>query len=252
MADEHDSAHEPPGEQQQDQHSRRGDPVDLAEAMSAIARQLRHERQPVESTLEAITGAAVQAVPAASDAGISFLPAHSRVESRAPTGDRPAALDKLQDALGEGPCLRAVREQETVHIPDMSAERRWPRFAAAACRHGVGSMLSVRLYVTTDKKLGALNLYADAPGAFDEESVTIARVFAVHAAIALAAAERETHLENALRSRDRISQAKGILMERYKLTADQAFTLLARASSVTNRKIRDIAEEIATTGDLPT
>lgn len=229
-----------------------GDRVDLAEAMSEIARGLRHERQPVESTLEAITEAAVQAVPAAADAGISFMPDRSRVESRAPTGARPAALDKLQDELGQGPCLRAVRDQEIVEIRDMAAEQRWPRFAAAAREHGVGSMLSLRLYVAADTKLGALNLYADSPEAFDEESVAIARVFAVHAAIALAAAERESNLEAALRSRDRISQAKGVLMERFKLTPDQAFTLLARASSVTNRKIRDVAEEIATTGDIPT
>ena len=231
--------------------ARAGDPVDLAEAMSDLARGLRHERQPVETTLEAITEAAVDAVPAATDAGISFMPGRSRVEPRAPTGDRPAALDKLQDELGEGPCLRALRDQEIVQIHDMADERRWPRFAEAARRHGVGSMLSLRLYVTDEKKLGALNLYADTPHAFDDESVAIGRVFAVHAAIALAAAERETHLENALRSRDRISQAKGILMERYKLTPDQAFTLLARASSATNRKIRDIAEEITSTGDIP-
>ena len=242
MSQAHDSDQGAPG----------GGRIDLAEAMGSIARGLRRERQPVETTLEAITEAAVDAVPGAVDAGISFLPSQSRVESRAPTGDRPAALDKLQDDLGQGPCLRAVREQEIVQIHDMATERRWPRFAAAARGHGVGSMLSVRLYVTEDKKLGALNLYAEAPHAFDDESVAIARVFAVHAAIALAAAERETHLENALRSRDRISQAKGILMERYKLTSDQAFTLLARASSATNRKIRDVAEEIAATGDIPT
>lgn len=224
----------------------------LAETMSVLARNLRHERQPVETTLEAITATAVQAVPAADDAGISFVLDRAQVQSRAPTSDRPAALDQLQNRLAQGPCLHALHDQEIVHIPDMDTERRWPRFAVAAAGHGVGSMLSIRLYVSAETRLGALNLYADTPEAFDEESQTIARIFAVHAAIALAAAERETHLETALRSRDRISQAKGILMERYKLTPDQAFTLLARAGSATNRKIRDIAEEITTTGDIPT
>lgn len=226
--------------------------ADLAERMSAIARQLRHEHQPIETTLEAITAAAVDAVPAAADAGISFITDNARVEARAPTSPRPATLDQLQDQLDQGPCLRALRAEDTVHIPDMGSEARWPRFAAAAGDHGVGAMFSLRLYVSTDNKLGALNLYADTPHAFDDESMTIARIFAVHAAIALAAAERETHLETALRGRDRISQAKGILMERYKLTPDQAFTLLARASSSTNRKLRDVADEIATTGDIPT
>lgn len=251
MPREHDTGHDghstSPPHRAPASHS-----ADLAETMSAIARQLRHERQPVETTLEAITAAAVQAVPAAADAGISFITHNTGVEARAPTSHRPAALDQLQNQLGQGPCLRALRAEDTVHIPDMAAEGRWPRFAAAASEHGVGAMFSLRLYVTTDNKLGALNLYADTPHAFDDESMTIARIFAVHAAIALAAAERETHLEAALRGRDRISQAKGILMERYKLTPDQAFTLLARASSSTNRKLRDVAEQIATTGDIPT
>ena len=225
---------------------------DLAHVMAQVARTLHAERQPVEATLQAISAAAVAAVPGADDAGISLVVARSRVESRAPTGDRPAALDTLQDRLGQGPCLHALWDQGVVSIADMAAETRWPRFAAAALEHGVGSMLSLRLYVTTDTKLGALNLYAATPGAFDEESEAVARIFAVHAAIALAAAERETHLETALRSRDRISQAKGIVMERYKLTSDQAFTLLSRAASLTNRKLKDIAEEIATTGEIPT
>lgn len=226
-------------------------PSDLAGTMGQIARQLRHERQPVETTLEAITAAAVRAVAAADDAGISFLLPDGRIEARGPTSSRPAELDQLQDELGQGPCLSALRTEDTVHIRDMGAEERWPRFAAAACERGVGAMLSLRLYVSTNTKLGALNLYADSPHAFEDESTSVARVFAVHAAIALAAAERENHLEAALRGRDRISQAKGILMERYKLTSDQAFALLSRASSSTNRKLRDVAEEIATTGDIP-
>lgn len=226
--------------------------AELAEVMAEIARRMRAERRhpPVEETLRAITATAVQAVPGADDAGVSYK-IGSRIEARAATGDRPAALDKLQDELGQGPCYAAIRRHRIVHSPDMGRERRWPRFAAAAREHGVGSMVSIRLYVTADHKLGALNLYAAAPHAFDEDAEEIARVFAVHAAIALAAAEREAHLEAALRSRDRISQAKGILMERFKLAPDEAFTLLARASSMTNRRIKDIAEDVAATGELP-
>jgi AmiR/NasT family two-component response regulator len=47
-----------------------------------------------------------------------------------------------------------------------------------------------------------------------------------------------------------IDQAKGILMERFKLTADQAFQALARVSMETNRKVRDIAERFVDTGEL--
>jgi len=39
-------------------------------------------------------------------------------------------------------------------------------------------------------------------------------------------------------------------MERYKLTADQAFKLLAQASMAANRKLRDIADHLVATGEL--
>ena len=59
------------------------------------------------------------------------------------------------------------------------------------------------------------------------------------------------NLQVALESRAVIDQAKGVLMERYKLSADQAFQLLAQASMHANRKVRDIAEHLVLTGELP-
>ena len=55
----------------------------------------------------------------------------------------------------------------------------------------------------------------------------------------------------AMVSRAVIEQAKGILMERHKLTEDQAFTELTRASQNTNIKLRDVADELVRTGALP-
>ena len=66
------------------------------------------------------------------------------------------------------------------------------------------------------------------------------------------AVERAAHLQTALDSRAVIDQAKGILMERFKLTADQAFQVLTRVSMETNTKVRDVAERFVRTGDLPT
>lgn len=76
-------------------------------------------------------------------------------------------------------------------------------------------------------------------------------MFASHAAIALAGAQQEERLRTAIASRDLIGQAKGILMERFKITADEAFRVLVGASSRTNRKLLDIAEELCATGELP-
>jgi AmiR/NasT family two-component response regulator len=69
--------------------------------------------------------------------------------------------------------------------------------------------------------------------------------------VALAGAQQEERMRSAMTSREVIGQAQGILMERFRFTGAQAFQVLARASSHTNRKVADIAEELTTTGDLP-
>jgi GAF domain-containing protein len=159
-------------------------------------------------------------------------------------------VDEAQERLQEGPCLDAIWEHRTVRIDDMGQEDRWPAFAAEAAALGIGSCLSLQLFVDGDH-LGALNLYASRPHAFGEESEHVGLIFVAHAAVALSGAQQEEHLQRAVSSRDMIGQAKGILMERYRLTGDQAFRLLVGASSRTNRRLLDIAEELSATGDLP-
>jgi AmiR/NasT family two-component response regulator len=61
--------------------------------------------------------------------------------------------------------------------------------------------------------------------------------------------EQVAGLEAALLTRDLIGQAKGILMERYRITEDEAFERLRTASQHKNRKLRDLAEELARSGD---
>ncbi|MGY1615710.1 GAF and ANTAR domain-containing protein [Geodermatophilus sp. SYSU D00691] len=222
----------------------------LGEIMGQVARSLQEEHRDVEATLEAITAAAVHSVPGTDECGISLVVERRQVESRAPTGDLPREIDGLQGRLGEGPCLDAVWEQKTVRIEDIHSEDRWPRFAAEAAGTGMRSMLSFQLFVT-GSTLGALNLYARGAHSFDEESESIGLVFASHAAIALSGAQQEEHLRGAIASRDVIGQAKGILMERYKITGDEAFRLLVASSSRANRKLVDIAEQLCATGALP-
>jgi GAF domain-containing protein len=230
-------------------HPRPEQDDDLGAVMGRIARTLQEEHGDVAATLESVTSAAVHTVPGTDWASISLVSGH-KVSSHAPTDERAAKLDGLQTEVGEGPCLDALREQQTVRVSDFRAEDRWPRFAAEATRLGVGSLLSFQLFTDGDN-LGALNLYADHPDAFDEESETVGQVFAAHAAIALSAARQEQNLRAAIDKRDLIGQAKGILMERHRLTAPQAFAVLVRASSHTNRKLFDIAEELTSTGSMP-
>ena len=222
----------------------------LGDVMSRVARQLQEDHGDVESTLQAITAAAVRTVPHADECGISYVIGRRRIAPRAWTSDLPRTVDALQERLGQGPCLDAVWEHEIVRVDDVAVEERWPEFARQASALGVSSMMCFQLFVAGDH-LGALNMYSRTPGAFDDESQDIGLLFASHAAVALAGAEHEENLRTGMGNRDVIGQAKGILMERHKLTADQAFGVLARASQEMNRKLVDIAHELTDTGSVP-
>ena len=224
---------------------------DLGSVMSRVARQLQEEHGDTDATLQAITTAAVSVVPHVQDCGISFVIGRTTVEARAWSSELPREVDALQNRLQQGPCLDAVWDELVVRVDDVAGDPRWPAFTVAAAVAGVGSMLCLQLFVQGDQ-LGAMNLYARESHAFDDESVEFGRMLASHAAIALAGAQREEGLYGRMTHRDAIGQAKGILMERYKVTADEAFGLLVRSSSVTNRKLRDIADDLASTGTLPT
>ena len=225
-------------------------PQHLGDAMSRVARRLQQEHGDVEATLQAIAVAAVRTVPGAEECGITYVIGRARVEPRGGTGDLPEDVDRLQGRLRQGPCLDAVWDHDIVRVDDVAADERWPDFAREAPRLGVRSMMCFQLFVAGDQ-LGALNMYARTPGAFDEESEEIGLLFASHAAVALAGAEHEQNLRAGMSSRDLIGQAKGILMERHLLTADQAFGGLARISQELNRKLVDVARELADTGAVP-
>jgi GAF domain-containing protein len=235
---------------QDDSESHVDSTQDLSEAMSRLARRLQKEHGDVEGTLETIAAAAVRTVPHADECGVTYVIGRRKVEPRAGTSDLPKRVDSLQERLKQGPCIDAVWEQQIVRVDDVGADERWPEFAREAARLGVGSMLCFQLFVTGDQ-LGALNMYSRTRAAFDDESQDIGLLFASHAAVALAGAEHESHLRAGMSTREVIGQAKGILMERHKLTADQAFGVLARASMELNRKLIDVAREVSDTGAVP-
>ena len=213
---------------------------DLVAAMDTAARALIEARGQ-EQTAEHIVAGAVAAIPPVDQAGISLVEPDRSVNSHAPSSKLIAELDELQNELGEGPCLEAIHEETRIEIPDTGAgEQRWPRWTAAAHERGVGSILSMQLFARNGSA-GALNLYAAEPHAFDDDAQHLAGLFAAHAAVTLYGAQQVDHLNRALASRDEIGQAKGILMERFTLTPEQAFQLLTSSSQDTNVKLVNVA-----------
>ena len=174
-----------------------------------------------------------------------------KVDSEVASGELPLRVDALQNSTGQGPCLDAAYEHRVVSVPDLSREERWPEFCRGALELGARSMLSIQLFVVGDR-LGALNLYGYGPNAFDSDSEQVGLLVAAHAAVAFADSRKISQLGEALVARQVIGQAEGILMERYKITAEQAFVLLSRASTRSNIKLRDIAERLASSGEIVT
>ncbi|MDQ0376171.1 GAF and ANTAR domain-containing protein [Amycolatopsis thermophila] len=217
--------------------------AELADALSAVVRTLEPEPD-VERTVANIVRAVAATVPGTEDAGVSLLDS-GELKSVAPSSERVSRLDQLQHKLGEGPCVDAVFEDPVYRTGDIGADRRWPRFGSGAAELGIRSMLAVRLF-TGKTLLGALNLYATERDAFDQSAEHVAGLFAAHAAVALAGSRAQAQLRNALGTRDVISMAKGILMERHRVTDDQAFDLLVRASQNSNRKLYDVARWLVT------
>jgi GAF domain-containing protein len=213
---------------------------DLAAVLGAAARSLQAENG-LDQTLDAIVRSAADTIPGAVHAGISLVRRRKGIETVAQTGELVLHVDQAQYECGEGPCMDAAWTHDIFCVDDLADDQRWPEFSRRAVELGVRSMLSFQLYVTGDN-LGVLNLYAHQPAAFDHEAEHIGRLFAAHAAVALAGSQREHQLTQALTSRDLIGQAKGILMERNQVPAEHAFAMLVEASQHTNMKLRDIAE----------
>ncbi len=168
----------------------------------------------------------------------------------AATGTVVNEADQLQYDLAEGPCIDTVWAEDTYRIDDMATDSRWPVWAPAANRLGIGSSLSVRL-ATPGDTIGGLNLYAGATAAFDDDDVQMAHEYARHAAAALAVAQEVTTLRTALQTRHSIGVAQGILKARHRLTLDQTFTVLVRVSRDNNLRLTEVADLVIESNGLP-
>lgn len=220
-----------------------------ARSLDVLARALHVKNAELQPTLEAIASTAVKMLSPALYAGLTIFSGGEFIP-RACTGEVPLLLDRLQQELGDGPCINAARHQSIFRIEDTGRDERWPRFSAEAARMNVRSMLCVPLWID-ERSLGALSLYAGQAAAFTDLHERVTILLATFAAHALAEAQRAGQLHDALDNRDFIGQAKGILMERHSITADAAFGVLSRVSQAENMKLAEIARHLAETGALP-
>ncbi|GAB3359955.1 GAF and ANTAR domain-containing protein [Modestobacter lapidis] len=230
----------------------------MTENLAALHRELAGVVQvgrELPDVLGEVVGIARRALPGSEGTSITLIRGEQAFTA-AYDGQLAMDADELQYRRGYGPCLDAGRAGELFVITDMRTEERWPDYARHAAEHGVGSSLSVPLPFQ-GATIGALNNYSRRRDAFGQADVALGEEVAAFMAIAVgnaeAAARASTDAANmrqAMASRAVIEQAKGILMERYRVTAEQAFTLLTHSSQRSNVKLRDVAEELTTTGVL--
>lgn len=231
------------------------DPASALTAELAESARILFSAGTVQDTLARIIEVAVATVEGCDWAGI-FVVVDGQITTPLRTDQVVTEIDDLQRHLDQGPCLDALRRGAVVYAGDLDDDTRWPRFGPRAVASGVRSLLALPL--VDERTLGALNLYARYPDAFGVVDRARGLLLATIAAMALAAArthevaERQAaNLHLALANREMIGQAQGILMERERITADEAFDILRRASQHLNVKLRDVAQTLVETGERP-
>lgn len=177
------------------------------------------------------------------------------IETVASTAPVVLELHHLQVEAQAGPCFDAVVSNDAQFAAELAGDERWPAFAAPAVELGVRSLLAFPLKT---RRSSALNLYAGLPSAFGAGDRAKGLVLATFAGVAIDAAtaiehesRRAENLVEALRTRELIGQAQGILMERERITGDQAFALLRESSQHLNVKLREVARTLIETGETP-
>jgi transcriptional regulator with GAF, ATPase, and Fis domain len=226
-----------------------GQPDDLATALAQMARDLLGQ-ETVQQTLDRIVEHAVTLVDGCEHAGVLAIES-GELRTLAATADLVRESDRIQVELGEGPCFDStLREEQVYRIADMTTEERWPQYAPKAAALGIGSAMGFLLY-TREQNLGALNVYGGRRKAFTERSEHVGWLLASHAAVAFASARSDAQLQQAIASRQEIGEALGIVMERHKVSEQQAFDLLRRYSQDRNIKLRELARQLTESGELP-
>lgn len=203
----------------------------------------------LQSTLERVARLASVTIAGCDSAGVTLLEG-SKVSTAAATDEFTLKIDHDQYENREGPCLQALSTQEVVVVDDITSESRWPGFAKAATRDGLGSVLSLPLSVR-DQPIGALNLYSKRVRSFAEDTRPLGRLFARQASVAISNAQiyasavrLAEQLKEAIKTREVIGEAKGLLMAQEGVDEDEAFEMLKRVSQSQNVKVREIAQKI--------
>ena len=215
---------------------------EVVHELAELARDMLSEAG-VDAALARVCARAAEMIDGCAGAGVLLARQDDGVRTVTATSRLVSAVHGLHDSLRDGPWQHTLWRHTTVQVDDLADDARWPRFAAGAVEVGARGLLAYRLF-TRGSTLGGFTLVSEEPGVLDDEACELGEMFASHAAIALAGVQEEGHLENAIRTRQVIGQAVGLLAHEHHITTVEAFDTLSAISQKTNVKLRDLAQRV--------
>ena len=166
------------------------------------------------------------------------------------SSERAVLLDRLEQALGDGPCIASLEVMSPMVLADVATDNRWPEYQKVLAENGCRSALGVPLALD-EHQSAALNFFAAEPDIFAPDVIQRAEGFADLAGRALRLSLRIGDAQNladdltaAMANRTTIDLACGVIMAQNRCSQDEAMALLTKASSHRNQKLRDLAAGI--------
>lgn len=215
------------------------------EVFDALARVV-YGGEDFAGVYQAVCDAAPRLVDGCARASL-LLKDRGRLFTAAATDDVARTIDRLELEVGEGPCLDAIEEESIQLDADLTTGSAWPRLQRRILAETpVRSSAGFRI-VVDDRKVGALNLFGDTPGALTQRSVDQGAVLAAFASVALGSAERQEQartLREGLASNREIGKAIGLMMAFHKVGDEEAFAILRTASQELNVKLSEVARQV--------
>ena len=214
----------------------------------------------VDELLHLICRAAIDNVPGVEYAGITLADRHGKLETPVATHELIHRVDALQYEFRQGPCVDAVQGRWQARSDDLSVDVRWPEYGPLAASAGILSQMGIELF-DEPGVIAGLNLYSSKVGAFDDDTVEAAMLFAIQATHTLGRVMTQKQLTDAMTTSTTIGRATGVVMQRFQFSADRAFELLTRVSRIHDVTIEVLSNQIldelthpptAPTPDAPT
>jgi len=199
-------------------------------------------------SVTAVLGLCGSWVTMADDGRLNFLTAVSQASAE-------LERDHAQLHPFSCPCREAYSTGEVVRVTDVREQpTRWPEFSAFATRLSLAGVAAIPMRLA-DEIIGALNLYSPEPRDWSDEDIAVAGVLANVATSYMVNASKlrqQQHLteqlQEALKSRVVIEQAKGITAQQHAISVGQAYQLMRGHARRNNASLRVVAEAIVAVG----